>query len=279
MEVTAFGKVFLSWIVVALLVLPIVALIAIARTRSSMAAALSAFGMLAAFVLAAIVLYKYRATATPSEIVERLPPNPTRQAMVQLIDLSQENGPVGDVAVDNNELSKPTEKKTAKPKPVANEAKPNDDKAAPVNVRARPAWVDQVKSDSEVYRAAIVVGPYTSIEECDEQLDAALTQGAAAYLRSTYHEDLGQVIALSPSYLRHNVKRDDWVEHVKTSVGDMVQVHVLLEFDDKVRHAIASMLQDAQLRQRLEYLGAGMAGMLATVGVAHIVLRRQPRAV
>jgi hypothetical protein len=157
----------------------------------------------------------------------------------------------------------------------ANDASHRDDETSPATevVNGRPAWVDAPPSSTvKVYRRTLVVGPYSTIEECAEQLRPALRDAATEYIEHVVGSDATE-ISLPDADLRGQVVRELWQEPFQSSVGPMVKLHALLEFDSAMQKQVEQLWRTARIHDRLRYVGAAMAGVLLCLSGAHVWLR------
>ncbi len=150
-----------------------------------------------------------------------------------------------------------------------------DDETSPATelVNGRPAWVDTPPTSTiKVFRRALVVGPYSTVEECTEQLRPALREAATEYVEHVTGGDTTQ-ISLPDGDLRAHVVRELWQEPFQSSVGPMVKLHALLEFDSSMQKQVEQLWRTARIHERLRYVGAAMAGVLICLSGAHVWLR------
>jgi hypothetical protein len=151
---------------------------------------------------------------------------------------------------------KPTEQQPAAQKPAAAKIARTGE--------PRPVWMDEPTGRlGNSFRAILVSEPYVTRQECDEQLTLRMQAAAREYIETYLGEMPAEKVQLSPDYLRRHVLRKEWEEHLSTSVGEMVQVHGLLDFDDKVRREIDGQWRAVKVRTRLGYVAAGGGSVLA----------------
>lgn len=156
--------------------------------------------------------------------------------------------------------------------PPKSEAKPP---VAPQTTKSpRPGWVDhKPPTNGPSYMMVAVVGPYTSRLECDAQLPAvaqrAVDDFVAAYLGSEW---AGRV-QLSHEYILSQLVKDKWEEPVQASFGPMVQVHVLLDFDHRVKEHLKAQRDHSIVMRRLGVLGTGVGAALLVLCIAFVVLK------
>jgi len=123
-----------------------------------------------------------------------------------------------------------------------------------------------------VYRMPIKVGPYSTREECDQELPkelrAAIDQYAATYLGRGVR---GQ-IRLPIDYVKREIVKDECEQKKEVKISpegqpekfaDVLYVHVLLEFDREVNARIEEEWNKALVTERLG--GVGVLGVLVFV--------------
>jgi hypothetical protein len=127
----------------------------------------------------------------------------------------------------------------------------------------RPAWVDAPPArNGNVYQRVVTAGPYASRAECEEALDQQIESALADYADSYLGTGASRHVELPPGERRALLVREEWEEHLNSSVGKMVQLHARLEFSDPARQAIGRQWHAAQVHARLEYTAAAGGGVL-----------------
>jgi phosphate/sulfate permease len=147
--------------------------------------------------------------------------------------------------------------------------KPPTTSLAPGGTAARPAWVDappQLVDD--VYQMAVVVGPYTTRQECDANLPEAIQEAVDQYVEVCLGPEEIDAVRLPAEYLRQQLVKDQWEEVRQHSVGPMTQLHVLLQFDRKVKDRVLKEHRQAVVAHRLWLTGAGLAAALGLLAAA-----------
>jgi hypothetical protein len=173
---------------------------------------------------------------------------------------------------------------TKKPTPVkattADEKKPATTKpaAAPAPAAAKkpPAWVDEPpRLLGDTYQMTVRVGPYTTRQECEAVLPGKLQEALNQYVETCLGEPAGtRYVALPYAFLRQEVVRGEWEEEIQSpSVGRMTQLHVLLQFDRKVKNRIVDERRRAVVAGRLWMTGGGLAWVLWLLAVMYGYLR------
>jgi hypothetical protein len=148
----------------------------------------------------------------------------------------------------------------------ATDAAPKD--VAPPEA-TRPAWVDAApRVADDVYQTAITVGPYTTRLECETKLPEAIGEAVNQYAEICFGPDAVGKVDLPDANLCRRLVKERWEEITQSSVGPMTQLHVLLQFDRKVKDRIADACNQVVIRQRLWITGIGVTGVLGLLAVA-----------
>jgi hypothetical protein len=134
------------------------------------------------------------------------------------------------------------------------------------SAKARPTWVGASPGlVRDVYQMSIMVGPYTTRQECDAHLDEALQEALDRYVETCLGERPTERIALSPEVLRRQLVKEQWEEVGQYSVGPMTQLHVLLQFDRRMKDRVLEAHQRGIVAGRLWNAGIGLAAVLAVL--------------
>ncbi|MCA9241688.1 MAG: hypothetical protein KDA37_15865, partial [Planctomycetales bacterium] len=148
------------------------------------------------------------------------------------------------------------------------------DAAAPATAeQPRPDWIDNPpKRIGEVYRQVVEVGPYTTAEECYQQLADKLSEITAEYARdqslfNCWPDQLPHY-GITPAYLMREVCVDEYLEtFYSESVGqEMKRLYVQLEFDQAIRDRLRQSHQIVQQSNEVSGLSVLGLGVLALVG-------------
>ncbi len=119
----------------------------------------------------------------------------------------------------------------------------------------------------------IVIGPYTTRQECDAQLPYKLEEALQRYVDTCVHEPIRRPVTLPYEFLREQVVKDQWEEIRPSSVGPMTQLHVLLQFDRKVKDRVLEQQRRDVVASRLWVAGSCLAWMLWLLAVMYGYLR------
>jgi hypothetical protein len=166
------------------------------------------------------------------------------------------------------------EKKPATAK-KAEEKKPVAEASAPPPARKPPAWIEEPpRMLGDTYQIAIVVGPYATPQECNEELPIELQKAVNRYVQTYVPLPSGSgPIALPYSFLRDEVVKEQWEQVAPSSVGPMTRLYVLLQFDRKVKERIIEEGRRNVVAGRLWLTGGGLAAMLWLLTVMYGYLR------
>jgi hypothetical protein len=134
-----------------------------------------------------------------------------------------------------------------------------------------PAWInDPEQMLGDTYQMTIVVGPYATPQECNDELPAELQRALNRYVQGHVSQAAGaRPIALPYDFLREEVVKGQWEELAPSSVGPMTRLYVLLQFDRKVRERILDQYRQNVVAGRLWIAGSGLAGLLWLLAVMY----------
>jgi len=149
-------------------------------------------------------------------------------------------------------------------------------KPASAPAKKPPAWVGAPPHVlGESYQKTIIVGPYPTRQDCDAELPNELQKELNRYVELCMGQPAGTTrVELPYEFLREEVVRGEWEETIQSPrVGQMTQLHVLLQFDRKVKDRILEERQRAVVAGRLWMTGGGLAAMLWLLAVMYGYLR------
>jgi len=144
---------------------------------------------------------------------------------------------------------------------------------------ARPAWVDALPHrEGSDYQRAIVVGPYTTREECDKKLPEELQLAVDDYAVKFVNPRASGRVQLPPDYLQGSLIRDTWEERrvfpLSPSLhSPMIQLHVLVGFDAKAVEMIRNAWKRIVVEERVYRLAAVGIVLLSLLTIAWAYLR------
>jgi hypothetical protein len=161
--------------------------------------------------------------------------------------------------------------KAEKPPTESNDAAA---KPAEKSVNARPAWAEAPpRSIGDAYQTSIVVGPYTTRQECDAKLPEALQAALDHYVETAIGPDAVGMIQLPVEYLRRNVVVNQWEETRQYSVGPMIRLHAQLQFDAHGKGRVLDAYRQAIVVGRLWAVAAWAAMGLSLLTVCFAYLK------
>ena len=129
-------------------------------------------------------------------------------------------------------------------------------------------WVDaKPQKVGDVYQMSVSVGPYSTRKECDERLPDELQAALGRYVEVCLgDEPAAYDIRLPSEYLRQQLMKAEWQEVRPYSVGPMIQLHVLLQFDRKVKDRVLEAYRESVVEERLRVVGFYAAVVLSVLG-------------
>lgn len=151
------------------------------------------------------------------------------------------------------------------------EAPDSTTSAAPVATVPRPAWIGEAdRSVDGEYRMHVKVGPYTTSDECRDQLDVELPAAIDRYARRRLVKEAPTRFVPSLQYIHHHLLKEEYFEQTvhEAPVGAMLNLHALLVIDRQAGAEIERQYKQAVVAERLEYAGGGaglILGLLATL--------------
>ena len=143
----------------------------------------------------------------------------------------------------------------------------------------RPAWIDSIPHrEGSDYQVPIVVGPYTTREECDKKLPEELLRAVDAYAVNLLGPRASGRVQLPLDYLQESLIRDTWEERrvfpLSPSLhSPMVQLHVLVGFDAKAVEKIRKVWKQIVVEGRVYRLAAVGIVLLLSLTIAWAYLR------
>jgi hypothetical protein len=159
---------------------------------------------------------------------------------------------------------------SAEPPPNAGTAGQASSGAQAANPAAgRPAWVDAPAGrDGDLYRMTVCIGPYTTRAECDARLPQALQNALTQYTEIYLGAEAAGRVEMPAGELEPAILRGQYEETIQASVGPMIQLHLLLEFDRSMQSRIKDCWHQALVTGRLWLAGTGLLALLALLAVA-----------
>ncbi len=138
----------------------------------------------------------------------------------------------------------------------------------------RPDWVGRdARRVDGAYEMTASVGPYATRLECERALPAELDAVVADYVERYLGGAFRDRVRLPLDYLRDRVIAEEWEEVRQTSVGPMLQLHVLLSFDSQVNTRLKAIRDQMIVGERLRVLALSIGSVLAAVATAFLYLK------
>jgi hypothetical protein len=119
------------------------------------------------------------------------------------------------------------------------------------------------------YQTAISIGPYATRDECDAKLPDAFQEALDRYADACLDENIARRVRLPSDYVRRQVVKDKWEETRQYSVGRMIHLHVLLEFDRQVKERILEACRQTLVAGRLWWAGGTFAAVWGILAVLY----------
>jgi hypothetical protein len=145
------------------------------------------------------------------------------------------------------------------------------EKLPPSWVTTPPKWVGQV------YRETVASEPFVTEEECRRNLEhVRLPRAVARRIESIASGKAGGKVVVTdplqfgigPDYILREIGREEFTSTLDSSVGEMKEVHVLLEFDKNVDdHLLDAWLQH---ERQLRFASVSKIAALSLTGLAAI---------
>ena len=139
-----------------------------------------------------------------------------------------------------------------------------------------PAWVDQPSETvNGVYRTVVKVGPFSTDLECKNALPSALDMAVNDYVGLLVNNPEARTagVSLPRERLEELVVAEKYQQRIQSSVGPMVQLHALVEFDTKVQEMLRDEWKNVQIRERLLVAGLAFGSVLLLIAAAYGFLR------
>lgn len=142
---------------------------------------------------------------------------------------------------------------------------------------AKPDWVtNPPRRVGNVYRRVVTSDLYSTVEECQLQLEGQLQEAVRERVESLVSEGVErsafmpgpETFGISIDYIMREICKDEYTEIVDASFGEMRRMHVLMEFTPAVENRLKTVWQEHKRRHRLGIVGkyAGLAlGLLASI--------------
>ncbi len=142
-------------------------------------------------------------------------------------------------------------------------ASPSPASAAAPTASKRPNWVDNPpQPTADVYEVAVKAGPWKTRLECEQSLDEEIDWAVDSYVDWRIGKEASSQVALPADYSRRHLVKDQWLEKIDTSLGEMFNLHALLSFDRQVEGKLRDTWTGVLLGARLILSSAILGGVL-----------------
>ena len=151
---------------------------------------------------------------------------------------------------------------------------PKTQAPSPKNQAPKPDWLNNPpRLIHDCYQVFVSTTPYATPLECSPELNQEIERAVDEYAARVLAGQAAGKIRLPMDYVRSHIVKSQYQEAVTTSVGPMVKLHALLEFDRETRSRIDRQWNDVLMVRRLRHAGGGLAGLLLVLSVAWGYLR------
>lgn len=138
----------------------------------------------------------------------------------------------------------------------------------------RPAWVDSPPSiTANAYEVAVKAGPWKTPIECQQALDEEIAAAVDRYVAWRIGEDACEQVTLPADYARQHLVKDQWLEKINTSLGEMYNLHALLAFDRQVEGKLRDTWNETVAKARLVLAAVVLAGAVLLLSVVYGYLK------
>lgn len=145
--------------------------------------------------------------------------------------------------------------------------------AAPTAAK-RPDWIDNPPQPSaDAYEVAVKAGPWKTRVECEQSLDEEIEWAVDSYVAWRIGEDARAEVGLPVDYARRHLVKDQWLEKINTSLGEMYNLHALLSFDRQVEGRLRDTWTGIVTAARLLLAAAVLGGALLLLSVIYGYLK------
>jgi len=138
----------------------------------------------------------------------------------------------------------------------------------------RPDWVDNPpQPHADLYELVVKAGPWKTPLDCEQELDEKIAWAVDSYVAWRIDDEAGSQVQLPAEYAREHVVKAQWLEKINTSLGEMYNLHALLNFDRQVEGKLQDMWSHLLLGARLLLSAAILGGVLLILTVIYGYLK------
>jgi hypothetical protein len=164
---------------------------------------------------------------------------------------------------------------------------------------SRPPWVEQApKRVGNVRRDVVETDEYASKPECEWAADRLLQLKTYEHLQRLVGKPLDadrmhamrnealsveghtprflyelEKAGITIDYIHHEIARDEYLEKVDRSFGEMLKLYTEIEFTPGVDNELRQQWQISQRRERFAFVGLGASSVLGLLGLAWGLLK------
>jgi hypothetical protein len=141
----------------------------------------------------------------------------------------------------------------------------------------RPAWIDNPPQPAaDAYELAVKAGPWKTRVECEQSLDEEIEWAVDSYVGWRIGDEAREQVVLPADYARAHLVKDQWLEKINTSLGEMYNLHALLSFDRQVEGRLRDAWTGIVTGARLVFAAALLGGVLLLLSVIYGYLKIVP---
>jgi hypothetical protein len=142
----------------------------------------------------------------------------------------------------------------------------------------RPEWVEREPYwEGKVQFRSVSSGPFDNPLDCQAALEDQTRRAVDDFIgESLNYLPAKNYVHLDDNFIRDHIHIGSYQEELDISFGEMQQWHAHLQFNDHTQDEIKRQWKVAQRTNRLVYLGAGFAAVLAALSIFYIGLGGQP---
>lgn len=160
------------------------------------------------------------------------------------------------------------------PQPVATATPLNIEPMAEVIIPpGRPDWIGaNPVRDTSVYQTAVKSDPFVRRADCERALNKEIAEAVDEYIREQTGSRLAAALlaydveTIKQRFLTSTHRYEETI--VSPSVGEMHQIHALLEFPEEFRQEVARRWLQVRSASRLGQVGLLFAAVLSMIGTA-----------
>ncbi|MEX2138341.1 MAG: hypothetical protein WD894_03720 [Pirellulales bacterium] len=274
------GQAHFAWGPLTIAVIAVGVIAIVVSSKRGMVAALACLGIVAAVLV--MYLFAARHSTDVARVAEIAPPavitEPTREAVAVGPTVSTE----AHTAAEESAWDVKAEADTASDEKAEKTSTSDRERIADSRVSESeneptatppPAWIDSEPTmESGVYRVAVVSGPYQTKRECRERLERPARNAVQEYFRN-YQPNNGGGNWVNAPYIRDQLIEEEYFERVNSSVGPMLNLHVLLRIEQSDVAYFNQLAHQRNVRQAVEETSIGGLFVLGSLVVVYVALR------